>query len=274
MTALSNISILIFNYFDDAQASAIKIRLKMKNLKVNPALSIQEIKIPNTSFSAYIIDDFLLNTESVIHFTKNIAYFNPMHSDNSYYPGIRDNMPQPYLRLLQDFFNHNIVPKNVSNKNYTGIVHKSLISLITCSPANLSTQQKMPHVDSCKNNEFAFIHYLSGEELGGTSIYKYIPMNKVQLTENDEGVFLEMYNAVKKKPEEHTGYLNKSTSLFEQVLNLDAKFNRLVIFPGNLLHGANLKSEESYCGDLNDGRFSITSFGSIINPTKNNQNNN
>ena len=238
----------------------------MKNLTLNPKLTIQEVSIPYTNLNAYIIDDFLLNADSVLHFAKNIAYFNPMHADNSYYPGVRDNMPEPYIRLLHDFFQQSIIPKLVGREQSTAIIHKSLISLVTCLPSQLLTEQKMPHVDSCKSSEYAFVHYLSGQELGGTSIYRYIPKNIVELNEQDEVILDDMLNEVSSKSNEHNGYITDSTSLFEQVLKVEAKFNRLVIYQGNLLHGANLTSKESYSGDTANGRFSITSFASILAP--------
>lgn len=238
----------------------------MKNLTLNPKLSIQEVSIPYTNLNAYIIDDFLLSADSVLHFAKNIAYFNPMHADNSYYPGVRDNMPEPYIRLLHDFFQQSIIPKLVGREQSTAIIHKSLISLVTCLPSQLLTEQKMPHVDSCKSSEYAFVHYLSGQELGGTSIYRYIPKNIVELNEQDEVILDDMLNEVSSKSNEHNGYITDSTSLFEQVLKVEAKFNRLVIYQGNLLHGANLISKESYSGDTAKGRFSITSFASIVAP--------
>ncbi len=235
----------------------------MRNLALNPKLTIQEVKIPNTSLHAYIIDDFLLSADSVVHFAKNIAYFNPMHADNSYYPGVRDNMPEPYIRLLQHFFQNFIIPKLPTNKQGTGIVHKSLISLTSCPPSELLNEQKMPHVDSCKSGEYAFVHYLSGAELGGTSLYRYLPKDIIELNEQDETVLDDMLSDVSLNSNEHSGYLTHSTSLFEQVLKIDAKFNRLVIYQGNLLHSANLISKESYSGDTANGRFSVTSFGSV-----------
>jgi hypothetical protein len=107
------------------------------------------------------------------------------------------------------------------------------------------------------------VHYLSGEELGGTSLYRYIPKDIIEFHEKDEVILDEMLKEVISKPDEHHGYITSSTSLFEQVLKVDAKFNRLVIYQGNLLHGANLTSKKSYSGDTTHGRFSITSFASI-----------
>ena len=73
----------------------------------------------------------------------------------------------------------------------------------------------------------------------------------------------DIVNEVKKAPDEHQGYLSGSISLFEQVFKVDAKFNRLVIYQGNLLHSANIYSEQSCLADAKKGRLSIASFASV-----------
>lgn len=235
----------------------------MQNLTVNPNLKIKKYPIPDTEQHAYIIDDFLLDTTSVMNFAHNIAYFNPMFSDNSFYPGIRDNMPNPYLRLLHSFFQTEILP-NITNKKYTeSILHKSLLSLVSCKPANLIIDQKVPHIDSCDERDYAFVHYLSGEELGGTSIYKYVPHNLIEFHEEHKSLLANIIDDVKNKPDEHNSYITRTTSLFEQVFKVEAKFNRLVIYQGNLLHSANISCEENCLADPKVGRLSIASFASV-----------
>lgn len=237
----------------------------MKNLEINPELIIEKVKIPNTNLHAYIIDDFLLDTDSVMFFANNFAYFNPMFSDNSYYPGIRDNMPLPYKKLLQSFVQDKVVPIINDKNNYTVLMHKCLLSLTSCKPSELLLEQKMPHVDSCKSNEFALVHYLSGKEFGGTSLYRYKPKSLIEFSQNDESVLDEMLASVSATQKEHSGYLTKSTSIFEQILSIEAKFNRLVVYQGNILHSANLATEQSYSGDARNGRLSIASFCSLHN---------
>jgi len=235
----------------------------MRNLKVNPKCTVQSILIPGTNLYAYIIDDFLVDIASVMHFAQHIAYFNPMFADNSYYPGVRDNMPLPYQRLLQTFFQEQILP-NIKDNDYNSVAfHKCLLSLTSCKPSSLLIDQKIPHVDSCKTNDFALVHYLSGKELGGTSLYRYKPKNLIVFEEADEATLKEMIADVTVFPQEHRGYITQSTSIFEQILSIEAKVNRLVIYQGNILHSANLTSERSYSGDAINGRLSIASFCSV-----------
>ena len=235
----------------------------MKGLKINPELRVQQVKIPGTSLYATIVDDFLLDTNSVMEFAHNIAYFNPMFSDNSFYPGIRDHMPLPYMRLLKRFFEDRVLGKTNNQNDNTSSFHKCLLSLTTCQPSQLTIEQRLPHIDSFDERDYAFVHYLSGEELCGTSIYRYKPKNLIQFTAEHKPVLAKMVTDIKASPTDHQGYITSTTSIFEQVLNIDAKFNRLVIYKGNLLHSANLVSQKSYNNNPKTGRLSIASFASI-----------
>lgn len=236
----------------------------MKNLKLNPKMNIEKRSIPDTSLYVYIVDDFLLDTSPIINFAHNIAYFHPMFSDNSYYPGMRDNMPQPYLDLLQDFFQKEITPQLIKDTDHISKVHKCLLSLIACEPEKLLLEQKIPHIDSCNEMDFAFVHYLSAEEHGGTNFYKYVPNNIIQFNEQDRYILDEMMDKVKANQGEHKSYISSSTSIFEQVLSIKAKFNRLIVYQGNVLHSASVGSDKSYSRNPKKGRLSIASFASVF----------
>jgi len=235
----------------------------MKNIKVNPDYTLQKVSIPGTSLHVLVIDEFLFNTDAVTHFAHNIAYFNPMFADNTLFPGMRDKMPMPYTQLLRRFFEAFILPNTRPESRYQSNFHSSLLSLVTCEPSLLTVSQKMPHVDSCNNGDYAFVHYLSSQELGGTSFYCYKPRNLIEFNHEHKQVLPEMITKVTENPKDHCSYITGSTSVFEKILTIEAKFNRLVIYPANILHSANLTSPHSYCGDINQGRLSISSFASI-----------
>ncbi|MBU2869219.1 hypothetical protein KO502_00765 [Colwellia sp. E2M01] len=237
----------------------------MKYIKVNPNYKMQKIPLPGTDLHIILIDEFLFNTDPITHFAHNIAYFNPVYFDNTQFPGMRDKMPMPYTRLLKSFFESVLLPEFRPLSSNQTHFHSSLLSLVSCLPSTLTVNQKMPHVDSCDNNDYAFVHYLSSQELGGTSFYRYKPKNLTEFHQEHKSVLPEMITEVANHPNEHSGYITSSTNLFEQILTVEAKVNRLVIYPANVLHSANLISQNSYCGDINLGRLSISSFASITN---------
>ncbi len=236
----------------------------MNNLKVNPKFQLTKVPLSGTSLHILVVDNFIDDIGSINNFAKNIAYFNPMFSDNTLFPGVRDKMPKPYTRLLHTFFEEHLLKELTTNPS-SSIFHSSLLSLVTCKPSSLAINQKMPHVDSCNDGDFAFVHYLSPKELGGTSFYSYKPKSLIEFKQKDRLVLNDMIEDVTNSPEDHKNYITSSTSLFEQILTIEAKINRLIIYPANILHSANLISPASYSGDLNKGRLSISSFATIRN---------
>ena len=140
------------------------------------------------------------------------------------------------------------------------IVHRSMMSLTTLQPTQLSAAQRMPHVDAFDDKQYAAVHYLCGEPHGGTAIYRYRPRSLVRIRRDDRGVMDEMIENVRRHPAEHPGYLNGDTTLFKQELVVKARLNRLVLYPSNLLHCAMLSSPNSLDSDTSKGRLSVASF--------------
>ena len=223
--------------------------------EVNPNCTIEKIHLKDESHFVLVLDDFLLQPEEVLHFAEHRAYFNPVGSDGSYYPGERDLMPAPYGRELLKFLTPIIAKEYFSGAQLNTVSPLTKLSKITLMPDKLNALQRIPHVDSHSQNEFALVHYFCQPKHGGTSMYRHIPSGTVQVTKNSP----EFMRAIAKEAEEsdgHQGYLNGHTSLFEQVASVEAKFNRLILFKGNLLHCANINSQFS----VKEERLSVASF--------------
>ena len=234
----------------------------MKDLQINVNHKVNKVSIPETDKFIFIVDDFLDSLAPVLKFSYDVAYFNPMFADGSFFPGMRDHMPTPYIRMLQEFFEQKILPQ-INSEASTANFHKSFLSLVTCKPENLTVEQKMPHVDSCNRNNYAFVHYISSANNGGTSIYKYLPQQLIEFNESDQATLEKMRQDVEQKIDEHCGYIDGSTSVFERVLKIPHVQNRLLIYPGNLLHSANIGSDCVLTANPRAGRLAISTFASI-----------
>ena len=135
-----------------------------------------------------------------------------------------------------------------------------MLSLVTLKAAELREVQKMPHIDSSNSHAFASVHYLSQAPRGGTAIYRYKPTNTIQIGQHNQDVVLQMIEQVKATPNEHSGYINGDTSLFEIVVDIPERFNRLVLYKSNLLHSARLTHERSISSSPKEGRLTVSSF--------------
>lgn len=229
---------------------------------------IQTVNILGTSEKLYIIDNFSDHPKELLKFAQNVAYLQPVGADGTLYPGKRDNMPKPYRDALADFITKNIEQKSINLPKGAVDVHRSMLSLTTQPPETLQLAQKIPHVDSTDDTEYATVHYLCSSKHGGTGIYRYKPNAKVQILKGEESIFSDMLKRVQLSSSEHKGYLAKNTSLFEQVAHVAAQFNRLVIYKSNLLHSALLTEAIDHQSNVQEGRLTIASFFSITPSTE------
>jgi hypothetical protein len=228
----------------------------MDELKLNPDLKVVKLEHDDPDIIVYVVDDFLLNPETITEYAQNTAYFGPVGSDHTAYPGIRDRLPRPYERALARLIE---LVFGISDAT----ISRCMLSLVTLKPDELIATQKLPHIDSLEDNQMASVHYLSTQDRGGTSIYRYKPRNLLRVTADKQEFVREMIEHVKEHAADHSGYLLGDTSLFKREVCIDAKYNRIVLYPGNLLHCANLGSPASYLNDIQQGRLSVASFFQI-----------
>ena len=225
----------------------------MLKFALNDSISVHKIKHEDPEIVVYVIDDFLENPEELIDYARKKAYFGAVGDDRTAYPGIRDRLPSVYEQVLGE-----AVSLVFGARKST--INRCMLSLTTLNPDQLSTAQKMPHVDALGDDQFASVHYLCDSSHGGTAIYRYRPKNIVRLRDENHSVILDMMKQVGGSPEEHSGYLTGDTSLFKRELLVEAKLNRLILYPSNLLHCAVLSSPRSLINDVSEGRLSVASF--------------
>ena len=56
------------------------------------------------------------------------------------------------------------------------------------------------------------------------------------------------------------GYVRGSTNGFEEIGRVQARFNRLVVYPGNLFHSGILPDDYDFSPDPRRGRLTINIF--------------
>ncbi|GIU45876.1 hypothetical protein TUM4438_20370 [Shewanella sairae] len=226
--------------------------------KLNENSLVSVISPECNSCQVTIIDNALSSPNAVTQYAKETAYFNDVGADNTFYPGVRDKMPQPYLRFLTSLIEGLIIKGALKGDVNTLDVFRSELSLTTLAPNELNLYQKMPHIDCLNNDEYAVVHYFCSEAHGGTSLYNFKPLDLVALTKEHQ--VKQMIEQVAAQPSNHQSYIDGDTPLFQRVAQIPAKFNRIAIYKGNLLHSADLSNPINQVNDLDDGRLTVASF--------------
>jgi hypothetical protein len=137
--------------------------------------------------------------------------------------------------------------------------------VVTLPGEKLEFLQRVPHFDSTNRNGLASVHYLFRGNLGGTAFYRHRSTGFECIDESRKAHYFEILNQESTGPHAPApGYINGDTPLFEQIGKQDGVFNRILIYPRNILHSGDLAPD--FVPDPNPatGRLSINTFIDVL----------
>jgi hypothetical protein len=175
-----------------------------------------------------VIEDFMANPQSLLDWAESGE---PFRSDRrDFYPGLRKPVPAFYAQ-------------DVCEKLGAAVqIIFSAFSITTTEPHLLRPVQRVPHFDSSAENQFAIVHYLCAPEHGGTSFYRH---RKTGYETVDAGRLSAYAQTLKQEVmTEHpppAKYIDGDSPLFERIASFEARFNRALIYPGNVLHSGDIR---------------------------------
>jgi hypothetical protein len=204
-------------------------------IQVNPNASLKVINVGHESTPVIIIDDFATDTADLIEYAGRAVDYGP--DSTSAYPGIRGKLPRSYFvpvlnniyRLLFQVFS---VPSSLDMKPVN-----TVYSLISCPEDELTPAQCVPHFDSNGSHYLAVLHYLNDGSFCDTGLFRHKPTGFEKILENRRDEFFEssrVFTQAHGQPPQK--YINASNEHFELYEQIEYRPNRLVAYPGCLLH--------------------------------------
>lgn len=227
--------------------------------KVNDDLQWQVLKVGNEGTPVVIIDNFYSDTGDIIYQACHHSTFES--KSNSYYPGIRSPLPRSYvISALQAIYQRVCaiydVPLHLQLKP-----QETYFSLITTPENELSLIQRMPHFDTSRQFYFAALHYLNDGEHGNTGLFRHKPTNLEKINCSDENAYIKSaQHHIDTQGEPKLGYFTESDEQFELFKELEYKPNRLVIYPGQLLHSILIRPKNDIDSNPKTGRLTANIF--------------
>jgi len=237
--------------------------MQSKLLTVNPAMKVKQLQVGNEKTTIIVIDNFALDLTRIKTNACSAVSFTPDKS--SFYPGIRAPLPREYViamlqAVYQPLYNIYNIPKQKQLKP-----QDVFYSLITTPEADLSLPQRLPHFDTSRPYFFAATHYLNAQKHGGTGIFRHKATGYERVCDNRVTDYLKgINNHLDTEKTSGHSYVTQSNSQFELIDKIDYKENRLVIYPGNLLHSALIIPELDIDDNPNTGRLTTNTFFEFI----------
>lgn len=236
--------------------------IKDFDFSINPDLKINTIYVGNEQEPIIIVDDLLLQPDSVIRYAESGCEFQKDSKD--FYPGIRKPLAPAYAEnvyrhLMQSFW-------TVFSSNATVNIKllSSVLSLTTTQPNALRPIQSVPHFDSYLANNIAGVHYLCEPKFGGTSFYRHRTTGFETLNSQRIQDYARILKAeVMQTSTNSFNYINGDTSIFERIASIDAKFNRAIFYRSNILHSGNIQTDAGLSENPRTGRLTANTLIAI-----------
>lgn len=207
------------------------------------------------------IDDFLEHPEALLEAACRSSFEPyPGLSERKGYPGVRAEAPSTYSQNLTALVDPLIrlnfgVPEHLPlRKSMCGF------SLTTAMPEALGNLQRTPHFDASTPHHMAVLLYLCDARHGGTAFYRHRATGIQQVTAQNREAFLARYNDELAQRPPAARYFDQGDEHFEFLGRMPARFNRLVVYRGSLLHTAVINPELSINPDPLNGRLTVNTF--------------
>lgn len=226
-------------------------------IAVNPKAPLEVRAVGRAGTPVIVIDDFAIELGEVVEQGCRSANYGP--DGSSMYPGLRATLPRAYVRavltriyrLLFDVYE---VPPNLGMKTVNAVY-----SLIATPEAELQPAQRRPHFDSCRPHFLAILHYLNPGNFCDTGLFRHRATGLERMTEETSSVYL---RACERQvgDESDVGYIKGSNEHYELYDRIEYRPNRLVAYPGSLLHSGLVDPSVDVNPDPRSGRLTANIF--------------
>lgn len=168
-----------------------------------------------------------------------------------FYPGSRSPLPDAFHPAFADWLG-TLLPGRAFASERNGFV-----SVVATLAADLLPIQTLPHFDTTDEAIFAAVIYLFDEGFGGTSFYRHRSTGIEMLSRGNEPIYRAALRGEVADPASlPRRYRNGGDALFERIHKQEPGFNRMVLYPGRLLHSGDIAPDFAGGGE----RLTITAL--------------
>lgn len=180
--------------------------------------------------------------------------------NDSYYPGIRAALPAAYVQAVLRVMQPHLREVYALAQDVPLQLRKACFSLITKPAEGLSPQQRLPHFDTTSPHFFAILHYLGEGEHGDTGFFRHKTSGFERIFPADESHYFTQLNRGLNQHPFPAEFITQDNAHFHLYDSIEYKPNRLVIYPGNLLHSTLVNPQQDISGDYRQGRLTANIF--------------
>jgi hypothetical protein len=205
---------------------------------MSPAIQVRRVFVGGEQHPVMIVDNVLDRPERMIEAASQAAFYTPKHTN---YPGFNAPLPLGYCHTVVNTLRGPIEAAFglacASRLKYFGF-----FAVATISAAQATPIQKIPHHDSPDPNRLALVHYLCGEPFGGTGFFRHKRTGYESVDRGREQTYVTIARSELVDVVNTPTFAGAGMTNYELVGQVDAVFNRLIVYRSHVLHSALLGS--------------------------------
>lgn len=234
----------------------------LPEMMLNPNLHIEQLRVGNEQTPVIVIDDVLDDVSALREYASSQTRF---HGHDTAYPGQRGALPMPYVKAIINQLYPLLIKAFEIPHDFGLKLKNAAFSLVTQPPESLSVLQRLPHFDSNQPYYLAMVHYLQEGQFGGTGFFKHRPTGFETVSEGRRETYIQSGDAfLSQHGDPELRYIAGSDAHYELFHQVDYKPNRLVIYPGKLLHSALVEPDRDIDRNPHSGRLTANFFMEFV----------
>jgi hypothetical protein len=225
----------------------------------NPRATLEVVRFDERHF-CLVVDDVLADPDALVEFAAaRAAEFNSV--DFSFYPGIYRMAPEDLVARITEYFMAHARRRFDARRCLEAIVRYSMVTL---PPQALSPLQWVCHrddvgLDPRLSMQASVLYLFRDPEMGGTGFYApartlgetgALFADARQLPPPD---FAAKYGIF-------AGYMHAGNDWFHRIGAIPAKWNRLIMYDGAMLHASDIDRPDLLSADPRRGRLTLNGF--------------
>ncbi len=224
----------------------------------NPHAKVQWLELGQNRTRALLIDDALLDLSQI---RRDAAAAQFRQDTGSYYPGVRAELPKAYARIVLEAVYPLLLQLVQPPPDHRLVPQQWYLSLLTTPEAQLQPLQRLPHFDKAEPLHLAILHYLAEGPHGGTGFFRHEATGFDQISpDQQQQYFSTLQQQLTAQGGALSGFPDAATPFFSLYQQLAYKPNRLLIYPGHLLHSALVEPATDLSADPLSGRLTANLF--------------
>lgn len=235
----------------------------MRSLQLHPNITNVVLKVGDEKTPVIIIDNFLADLDKFVDAVCTQADFET--EKQTYYPGFRARIGEEYNRLVVNTLGKHLFNVFTIPEHHRLVVDGAYYSLVATAPEQLVPGQCRPHCDTVLPYYLAIMQYLGPEHHGGTGFFKHKQTGYERVSADRIKHYTQSiadYDKLHGNPA--PAYITDSNDRYELMGSVEYRPNRMIIYPGNLLHSGLINPATDIDKNPRTGRLTANIFVNFV----------